>query len=237
MSVLWVAMVALAASPGDTANSEYKSYPETAAASSVKPWGEQPPVALRTGRDLADAVRAALPRWAKPADKDADLAAHEFLLLYRELQQDSKLRPAEREQLRQKVRGRLVQLSHQISARVDRQKQVARQAPKSVAVPKSEAVLGQVAGMGGGMPGGGGMVGGLMGGGGFAGGGQQGNDDYGQDLVDLIQKTIAPTSWDVNGGLGSAYYWRQQRAIVVRAEQGVHEEISELMDQLNRMGH
>ena len=78
--------------------------------------------------------------------------------------------------------------------------------------------------------------------GGFPGGGMpggQGNQDwdYGQDLVDLIQKTIAPESWDINGGPGSIYYWKQQRAIVVRAGLEAHEQISDLIEQMNRMSH
>lgn len=58
--------------------------------------------------------------------------------------------------------------------------------------------------------------------------------DYGQQLVDLIQRTVSPASWDVNGGLSTIRYWRPGMALVVRAPQGVHEELTPLMGQLRR---
>ena len=47
--------------------------------------------------------------------------------------------------------------------------------------------------------------------------------DSGQELVDLIQTTIAPDSWDVNGGPGSIVYYQPLRVIVVRQTDRVHE--------------
>ena len=67
--------------------------------------------------------------------------------------------------------------------------------------------------------------------------GQNANADNGQQLVDLIQNTISPKSWDVNGGNCSIYYWQQQHAIVVRATGDVHGQISDTLEQLNRAGH
>lgn len=45
----------------------------------------------------------------------------------------------------------------------------------------------------------------------------QGNiqNDAGPELVELIQKTISPAHWNVNGGPGSIYYWRPGRALVI----------------------
>ncbi len=59
--------------------------------------------------------------------------------------------------------------------------------------------------------------------------------DYGQDLVDLIQRTIAPTTWDVNGGQGSIYYWSHGRALIIRQTDEVHEQIGGVLEQLGRM--
>lgn len=67
-----------------------------------------------------------------------------------------------------------------------------------------------------------------------ANGGNQGNQDYGQLLVDLIQRTISPGSWDVNGGLSSAQYFRPRHALVVRAPQDVHDELSPILHQLRK---
>ena len=94
-----------------------------------------------------------------------------------------------------------------------------------MSVPKGDAVLAQM----GGMQGGGGQQPG-------ANGGAAANDDAGPDLVDLIQKTISPATWDVNGGPGAIYYWRQQRAIVVSAPGEVHEQLGDLLEQMDRLG-
>ena len=63
------------------------------------------------------------------------------------------------------------------------------------------------------------------------------DEDYGPSLVELIQNTISPESWDVNGGPGSIYYWRGQHALVVRATGEVHDAIGDVMEQLNRAGN
>jgi hypothetical protein len=57
---------------------------------------------------------------------------------------------------------------------------------------------------------------------GAAGGGPQ---DDGQALVELIQATIAPQSWDVNGGAGTIQYWPAWHVLVVRQTDDVHERI------------
>ncbi|MEM1013634.1 MAG: hypothetical protein AAGI46_15610, partial [Planctomycetota bacterium] len=78
-------------------------------------------------------------------------------------------------------------------------------------------------GGGGGFGGGGGGFGG--GGGGFGGGngGNQNNqsrDERAQDIVDLIQATVSPNVWDVNGGTASIRVFQGQ--LVVNAPRSVH---------------
>jgi hypothetical protein len=46
-----------------------------------------------------------------------------------------------------------------------------------------------------------------------------------QQLIDLIQATIAPTSWDVNGGLGTIMYFAPKQVLVVRQTGDVHEQV------------
>jgi hypothetical protein len=53
-------------------------------------------------------------------------------------------------------------------------------------------------------------------------GGGVGPPDYGPDLVDLIQRTIQPDFWDVNGGPGTIFYYRNLHCLVVRATSEVH---------------
>ena len=60
------------------------------------------------------------------------------------------------------------------------------------------------------------------------------NQDYGPLLVDLIQNTISPQSWDVRGGASSVSYWRPGRALVVRAPQAIHNELGPVMQQLRQ---
>jgi hypothetical protein len=52
-----------------------------------------------------------------------------------------------------------------------------------------------------------------------------GSQDDGQALVELIQATIAPQSWDVNGGPGTIKYWPAWHVLVVRQTDDVHEQI------------
>lgn len=186
-------------------------------------------VSARSGRDLREAVHRALRRWARPSEADADPAAREFLTLFDQLQRDSELPSAQREYLQQKVRIRLLELSDQIALRIARQKRQAdAEQAASVALPADKAQpLAQQMGMAplgpqarAGMP--------------FANAMQP--EDAGQALIDLIQKTIRPQSWDVNGGPGSIYYWYPGRALVIRQTDEVHQEIGGLLDQLQRAG-
>lgn len=59
-------------------------------------------------------------------------------------------------------------------------------------------------------------------------------DDYGPELVELIQTTIAPSSWDVNGGLGTIRYFRNLRVLVVRQTGEVHDALGGLIGDLRQ---
>jgi hypothetical protein len=190
-------------------------------------------VGLRTGADLRDAVRDALPRWARPTDTRADEAARVFLRLHEELRADTELSRSQRKYFLTKVRIRLNQLSDQITKRIAREKRLAKgRKPKSVQLPddKGPALAQQQ-----GRPGGGLAPRLGMGGAGF--GGRPGQvPDHGQELVDLIQTVIRPESWDVNGGPGTIYYWYPGRALVIRQMGDVHGQVGGALDQLRRAG-
>ncbi len=68
--------------------------------------------------------------------------------------------------------------------------------------------------------------------GGNQGAGRGGPPDNGQALVDLIKRTIAPTTWDDVGGPGSIYYYRPLRVLVIRQTGEVHEKIGGAMGNL-----
>lgn len=54
-------------------------------------------------------------------------------------------------------------------------------------------------------------------------------------LIDLITTTIAPTSWDDNGGAGSVSGFDTNLSLVVSQTQDVHEQIADLLEQLRRL--
>ncbi len=217
MSIILATILALSATPNGTADAAVIPAAQVAA-----------PAAIRSGRELSEAAHAAMRHWAKATDQEAEAAARELLGIYREILQDTRMAASQRESLRVTVRARLDQLSTQISKRIAKDKAAAKTntAVQSVGVNNSlqpSPVLAQM-----GVPAGGGA-------GGAA--GQNANADAGQQLVNLIQTTISPKSWDVNGGNASIYYWQPQHAIVVRATGDIHGQISDTLEQLNRAGH
>jgi hypothetical protein len=52
------------------------------------------------------------------------------------------------------------------------------------------------------------------------------------ELIELIQNTIAPDSWDINGGNGSIRYFSLLRVLVVRQTGEVHHQIRSGLSQL-----
>ena len=187
----------------------------------------------QTGAELRQAVQETLRRWARASDKEAAAAAREYLALFNDLSADDKLPRAERDQLKQKLRSRLTNLVPQINKRAAIDRRLAQnERPASVgSALVTQPVLAQFGGVGGGMGVGG--AGGMMGGWGA----QRQPVDDGQQLVDLIQRTIAPTTWSVNGGPGAIYYWQPGRALVISATDGVHEQLGDVLGQLRRAGN
>ena len=246
MSTIWIAVLAIAtaALPQEEVVSPEESLTQPSAA--VVSQGESgnsaqkadqagtPNVNLRkrTGRELLAAVRETLARLARPEDEQLEAFVEELLFVRQELQEDDAMAGSQREYYRTKVESRLQQLSIQLKKRIARNKRLAKSKPPArIRGPeeKPEVLEQRVAGAvppGPQRVGNGGPAGGR--------GRQQPNDDYGQHLVDLIQKTVAPSTWDVNGGLGTIYYWRPGRALVVRQTGEVHDNMGGVLDQLRR---
>jgi len=55
-----------------------------------------------------------------------------------------------------------------------------------------------------------------------------------QELIDLIQTTIAPESWAVNGGKGTMMFYQPQNLLVVRQTAEAHEQLGSTLRQLRR---
>lgn len=51
-------------------------------------------------------------------------------------------------------------------------------------------------------------------------------------LIDLIEATVQPATWDVNGGRGSIAYFSNGHGLVVLASEDVHDEVGALLRQL-----
>lgn len=58
--------------------------------------------------------------------------------------------------------------------------------------------------------------------------------DNGPALVALIQRTISPGAWDVNGGEGTIQYYRPLRVLVIRAPGGVHDNVGGVLGGLRK---
>jgi len=56
-----------------------------------------------------------------------------------------------------------------------------------------------------------------------------------QSLIDLIQSTIAPETWDVIGGRGAIKPFETNLSLVVNQTQEVHEKLADLLEQLRRL--
>lgn len=254
MATWWMTVVVSLALPaaepaGDQPAAPQPPAPEAqAAAQPAQP--AQPAPAPRTGRELMAACRAALQRWARPSDDQAQQAARELLGLYRELQQDTELAVSQREGLRLVLRRRLLALAQQIERQTAARRKEAAQAagqaqaeaPPTLRAAQQGGVLAQRGAWPGMMPGAMGpgmmrrgmMAPGMMG---PLGGAANQPPDAGEQLVELIRQTVAPESWVENGGSGSMYYWWPGRALIVRQTDEVHEQIADLLRQLQRAGH
>ena len=227
MSTLCLAFVLFAAQPAEGNNLHDQP---NAAISTDRPESAAP---VRQGKELEAATRMALRRWAKVDEATAPAAARELIDIFNELKADASLSHSKRQQLGGQVRGRLVRLAG-LLPKSNGENRGHNVPPHLGDVQNNPNILGQ---MGGGMN----QPGGIRNrGGGGQRGGFGGNplnnfpQDAGEDLVGLIQKTIAPSSWDVNGGPGSIRYWRPTHALVIRATEDVHEQIGGVLGQLHR---
>lgn len=59
--------------------------------------------------------------------------------------------------------------------------------------------------------------------------GAGGIPDTGWQLVELIQRVIAPTFWESRGGPGSIRYFAMRKVLVIRATTDIHEQVRDLL--------
>jgi hypothetical protein len=133
-----------------------------------------------------------------------------------------------------KLRGRLLRIQQELERDIARQEKRSGQTAASgissarLADAATKAMADQLS-----------LIGYSLGGPGkvFSQGGAMGPPDYGPALVELIQRTIAPGFWDVNGGPGTIVYYAPLRALVVRATGEIHGNLRGALGGLRRAGN
>jgi hypothetical protein len=199
----------------------------------------------REAAELASAAKSALraSNAAKTA-KQRDMAARELVQVFGELQRDRTLASGLRHNLQQQVRHRLLAietgLRSVINSTDSRRKdsdgankgsgvskdQPHSKGPSTIAINDHSSILAQQGAPpapAGAPPRANNQPNGV-----------QPPDDYGPELLDLIQRVIRPASWDVNGGSSSGYYYQPLHALVISAPEEIHEEIGGVVGGLRK---
>lgn len=196
----------------------------------------------KTPQQLRNAIRDVMAGEAQaktPAAKSD--AIRELCELYGEVLQNKELPMDEQLRLKALVWTRLTRVKADIKNRLVREKKAAAKvaaAGQQQAAPNassSEQALALAAQLDAASQSAGGPAGLFaQAGGGFGGGPVA--DDNGDELVDLITRVISPDSWDVNGGPCSIVYYAQLRCLVVAAPDDTHHDMSNVLEQMRRLG-
>jgi len=165
---------------------------------------------------LRDEVRAAMRDTLPSQGAIDDAEARRLLTLFEQLTVDDTLGEKERGRLLDSLRRRLVTAAEQAHARAERAKESDNEVATVALPPDAPPILAQqqpvaaapAAPAPAAPPG--------------------APPDSGDDLARLIVATIAPESWEQNGGNGSIYYYRQWQCLVVRQTDGVHQRLGRL---------
>jgi hypothetical protein len=253
MSVIWVLLVAATgASPADSNQPSAATSPSASAASAATALPaaatESP---ARSAKELRRAVAESLRRANAAKETDRPAAVQGLVDLFNALGRDRQLPAQERQRLGAEIRSRLVRFTTQFRHELARNAQRPPSESGAGGGPAAEGlddlvdliqktispqdwVLAQrIGGAGGaGQPAAG--MAGQGGGGGAFGGIEQQTEANGQALVDLIQTTIAPETWDIRGGPGTIVYFNPLRALVVRQTGEGHDALGDLLGGLRR---
>ena len=234
MSSLLITALALVTPPADVG---------TTARACSSPAGTESQAVPSTPYELRRAVRAAMRNeaLAKTQAQRAD-AIRELVNVFGGLRQDTQMAESDRIRLANTIRIRLQRIKKQLQQQMAREKRLAtRKGGRSedeldelVSLASRQRLAAMSVPLG--------LVSQSMGGpaalfahaGGRGGG--AGPHDHGQALVDLIQRTIQPDIWDVNGGPATIVYFAPLHALVVRAPSDVHHRAAGLLRGLRAAG-
>lgn len=166
--------------------------------------------AATTVNDLRDAYIAVLRKSARRAEPDPQAVVPELAALYAELADAERMSHAEISRMRGCLRIRLEHIRDQLLRDLRSQQRPAnRERRRAGRNGQTRSAATQ-----------------LNGGGAEAARVAQ--------LIDLIQSTIAPDSWETSGGRGSIRYFGPAKALVIRQTGEVHRHIGDMLQQLRR---
>jgi hypothetical protein len=206
------------------------------------------PSVERSPHELRTAVREAMRRQATTSGAAKEAATRELVALYGELAASTTLSDAEKRSQLGNVRNRLRRTSDALAQQLKKVEAAAPSEPTARAArpqqPAAQALLAQLPGNAprqqAGAAGGRRQnfaAAGPAGGGAAAGPGQAlaaATNENAEQLIDLIQTTIAPHTWDVNGGHGAIRYFAPAQVLVIRQTGGVHGEVSDALGLLRK---
>jgi hypothetical protein len=205
--------------------------------------------AERTPHELRTAVRAAMRRQATTGGAEQVSAVRELLTLYDEVGANKALTPPERQRWRAYLHSRLRRTSQALERQLARRDNAADRAQPGAGPPAAavrnklgaQAILAQKPGNQAGPPAAGPPRQANFPAAGAAaqvpGGGQSWNAmtaQNAQQLIDLIQNTIAPHTWDTSGGHGVIRYFAPAQVLVIRQSGDVHGRIGEALEGLRK---
>jgi len=186
------------------------------------------PAQARSLAELRKSFGSASRQAALTTGAEQEAAVRELITLAAETKRSTHLPQQERLRLTAQIRLRLQKVSKDIENRIAREEKVAarakaggKRAPAQIDTGDA-AVLAQF-GAAPGVPAAG-----------FGQPGAQQPRDNGQELVDLIQRTIAPDTWDVNGGPGTIVFWPNFQALIVSAPSEVHGQLGDIIQGLRQ---
>ena len=254
----------LAAPPAQPVAEPHTARPvEQVATAAASPPDDAASARRRQVGAIRDRTRVLLRQEATTDGEPHRAVVRELVAWYGELLRDEVLPDRSRQALARLVRARLVRIADRIRrdqarrqrhtdrSRHDREAMMQRKgaAPAADAVPRvgqmngviawSAAAAGvpSVAGVFAQMGAGGLGLGGPPLPGGPTAAGGPGGEDYGDELVDLIQAVISPPIWGVNGGPGAVHYYRPLRVLVIRAPGEIHAQVGGALDDLRGRGN
>ena len=192
-------------------------------------------VEQRPAHEFRRAVHDALRQQATTSGAEQEAAVHELLALYREVHASTQFSEPAQRQLTSLVHNRLQRIQRAL------QKDAEEPAgPDKPSVPPAQrALLAQIPGIraaqnppaapaAGNLPGQRNAPNQAGGAGDF----NAATARNAQNLIELIETTIAPKSWQSAGGLGTIMYFAPSQVLVVRQTDGIHTQVGGAIQRL-----